>query len=408
MEEPSNGSDTGHVPEKRKLDPQLYILSFSKLFKDLGTGMLAFLIPLYIVGLHSSVFADTPIVVKAGIVATVFGISNAFSQPLMGRLSDRLDRRKVFIVAGMLGFTVLSFIYANTGEFEYIVFFRFIQGITVGATVPAIVAMVTHLSTSHTRGKAIGIYSSLRGFGFGTGSLLGGIIVNYYDFSSAFYVCALLGLISTFSVSFFVNETRDTSVKGGYAKIAHVKDLQFPVLASAMFMMMVGIMIIFAFLPEYRTRLDASELSLSIAVSAYVLSRIVFQTPMGEISDRIGRKRMVAMGLLINVPIVVGLGYVESIVQLISLRAFQGIAMAAVETPVMALAVELTGGSGVGSKVSTITASQAAGMALGPLLGGLLAGYVSFRAPFYLCGALILLSFLLVLAVVRDPEPSND
>ncbi len=167
-------------------------------------------------------------------------------------------------------------------------------------------------------------------------------------------------------------------------------------------------MIIFAFLPEYRVRMDASELSLSIAVSAYVISRVLFQTPMGVISDSMGRKSMVALGLLINVPIVVGLGYVDSIVQLIILRAFQGIAMAAVETPVMALAVELTGGSAVGSRVSTITASQAAGMALGPLIGGVLAGYVSFRTPFYICGILILLSFVLVLAVIQEPENSSD
>ncbi|WP_406657819.1 MFS transporter [Methanolobus sp. ZRKC2] len=408
MEEQSNESEIKRVPENRKLNPQLYVLSFSKLFKDLGTGMLAFLIPLYIVDLHSFAFTDMPIVVKAGIVATVFGISNALSQPFMGRLSDRIDQRKIFIVAGMIGFTVLSFIYANTNEFEYVVFLRFIQGITVGATVPAIVAMVTNLSTSHTRGKAIGIYSSLRGFGFGTGAMLGGIVVNYYGFTSAFYVCAFLGLLSTFLVSFFVNETHDSLAKSRHKKESSEMNIQFPVLAITMFMMMVGIMIIFAFLPEYRTRLNASALSLSIAVSSYVFSRVLFQTPMGVISDKMGRKKMVALGLFVNVPIVIGLGYVESITQLITLRAFQGIAMAAVETPVMALAVELTGGSGVSSKVSTITASQAAGMALGPLLGGLLAGYVSFRTPFYLCGVLIFLSFLLVLAVVQEPKSAID
>jgi len=408
MEDPSNKPESGYDSQKGKLDPQLYILSFSKLFKDLGTGMLAFLIPLYIVDLNTSLFADTPVVVKAGIVATVFGLSNALSQPFMGRLSDRLDRRKIFIVAGMVGFTVLSFIYARTTEFEYVVLFRFIQGITVGATVPAIVATVTYLSTSHTRGRAIGIYSSLRGFGFGTGSILGGIIVNYYNFSSAFYVCALLGLISTFLIIFFVRDTRDPSVKKSNVAISSANGIQFKILALAMFMMMVGIMIIFAFLPEYRVRLDASELSLSIAVSAYVISRVLFQTPMGVISDSMGRKNMVALGLLINVPIVVGLGYVDSIVQLIILRAFQGISMAAVETPVMALAVELTGGYAVGSRVSTITASQAAGMALGPLIGGVLAGYVSFRTPFYICGILILLSFVLVLTMIQEPESSSD
>ncbi|MDK2912610.1 MAG: hypothetical protein PWR29_1567, partial [Methanolobus sp.] len=106
MPEELNGSHA------KGLDPQLYILSVSKFFKDLGTGMLAFLIPLYIVGLYSPFFGSTPVVVKAGIVATAYGISNSISQPLMGKLSDSLDRRKLFVLAGMAGFTILSFIYA--------------------------------------------------------------------------------------------------------------------------------------------------------------------------------------------------------------------------------------------------------------------------------------------------------
>ncbi|MDP2216461.1 MAG: MFS transporter [Methanolobus sp.] len=394
-------------PSSGNLDSQLYILSLSKLFKDMGTGMLAFMIPLYIVDLHSTLFASTPIVVKAGLVATAFGISNTISQPIMGNLSDRMDRRKSFILAGMVGFTILSFIYANTRQFEYVVLFRFVQGITVGVAVPAIVAMVTHFSTSRTRGKAIGIYSSLRGLGFGSGPIVGGAVVNYYGYEAAFYVCALLGILSTSLVFFFVRETHGDIQDKTSGGVSYAKDPQFIVLAVAMFMMMVGIMIIFAFLPEYRTRFNASELSLSMAVSAYVLVRVLFQTPMGMISDRVGRKKMVAYGLLLNVPIVIGLGYAGSITELIILRALQGISMAAVETPVMALAVELTGGNAVSSRVSIITAAQAGGMALGPIMGGLLAGYVSFRTPFYLCGALILLSFFMILAKVKEPGKTN-
>lgn len=404
MEKTSKVSEESNAFPARGLDPQLYILSVSKFFKDMGTGMLAFLIPLYIVGLYSPFFGSTPVVVKAGIVATAYGISNSISQPFMGKLSDSLDRRKLFVLAGMAGFTILSFIYANTSQFEYVVFFRFVQGITVGAAVPAIVAMVTHFSTSRTRGKAIGIYSSLRGLGFGSGPILAGAVMNYFGFGTAFYVCAFLGILSTLLVLFFVHETHGIVAENNVSSgVSAARDPQFFVLAIAMFMMMVGIMIIFAFLPEYKLTLGASELSLSMAVSAYVFVRVLFQTPMGIISDRLGRKRMVAYGLLLNVPIVIGLGYAGSITELIILRALQGISMAAVETPVMALAVELTGGRAVSSRVSIITAAQAGGMALGPLLGGLLAGYVSFRTPFYLCAALILMSFFLILAKVKEP-----
>lgn len=387
--------------KKQKLGPALYVLSLSKLFKDLGTGMLAFLLPLYIVGLDSDIFHDTPIIVRAGIIATVFGLSNAISQPFLGRLSDSINRRKPFVVLGMAGFTLISFIYANTNNFDHLVLLRIVQGITVGATVPAIVAMVTHMSTSSTRGVAIGIYSTVRGFGFGTGSIIGGIVASYYSFATAFYLCALLGLVSLILISFFVSETSDATAQK--KNISQQKQgFQFAILSIAMFMMMAGIMIIFAFLPEYETRLNTGPISLSIAVSAYVIVRVLFQTPMGFISDRIGRKRIIVLGLLLNIPIVIGLGHVDNVTQLIILRAVQGISMAAVETPVMALAVDLAGVS-VSSKVSSITASQAAGMALGPIMGGLLAGYISFELPFYICAVMLLLSLLLVLAGIKEP-----
>jgi len=387
----------------QSLSVQFYALSISKLFKDIGTGMLAFLLPLYIIHLHSSNFDAVPLIVKAGVIATVFGLSNALSQPFMGRFTDKLNQRKPFLLVGLAAFTILSVLYANTRSFEIVVILRMVQGVSVAVMVPAIISMVTHLSTSHTRGKAIGLYSSIRGLGFGSGSIIGGFIVDHYSFTLAFYLCAFLGLLSTLLIYFFVDETYGSANDKKQLSKTQKDNYQFTILAIAIFAMMVGIMVIFAFLPEYESRLNATKLSLSIAVSAYVLIRVIFQAPIGILSDKFGRKNILALGLLINIPIIIGLGQVEGIGMLIALRAAQGMSMAAVETPLMALAVELTGGSSVGSKVSIITASQAAGMAIGPLLGGFLGAYVSFETPFNICGIMMLLSFFLVLLKIKEP-----
>ncbi|WP_214045217.1 MFS transporter [Methanomethylovorans sp.] len=393
-----------HVAQK--LDPKLYILSISKFFKDLGTGILAFLIPLYIVQTHSIFAPEIPNIVKAGIVTTVFGLFNAFSQPISGRLSDRLDKRKFFVIFGLTGFMVASVLYSYVSVFEHIVILRAVQGITVGATVPAIIAMVTHFSTPGNRGRAIGIYSSMRGFGYGIGAMVGGMVATYYGFNAGFYLCALLGLISLLLVQFFVGETYDRHEK--QVDVKNGGSLQFHALAFAMFMMMVGIMIIFAFLPEYEVRLQASELSLSIAVSAYVISRVILQTPLGILSDKYGHKRLIVYGLLLNIPVVLGLGYVTRVEELIVLRALQGLCMASVETPVMALAVDLAGSTSVSARVSSITSAQAVGTAFGPLIGGLLGGYVSFIMPFYACAALMTISLLIVVYMIREPRLAGN
>jgi len=383
---------------------ELYIVSLSRFFEDLGTGMLITLIPLYIVDLHTAILPDMPLMLKAGIVMTVFGMFNAISQPIMGRLSDKIDRRKPFIIFGLVGYTIFSFMYAHVTNYEQLLVLRVLQGITVGATIPAIIAMVTHLSTPSTRGKAVGIYTTIRGLGFGSGPVIGGAIATYYGFNTGFYVCAALGLVSFILVNLLVKETHSTCVekepdvdgKNGYSSII--------ILAGAMFMMMVGIMMIVALLPEYEVRLEASEFSLGIALSAYMLARLIFQTPIGSLSDRIGRKKLIVAGLVLSAPLVIGTGYVTTIDQLIVLRAMQGFTIAAIDTPVMALAGDLSGGARVGSKLSMITTAYAAGMAVGPVFGGLLAGYVTFETPFYVCAVLMLLAGAIVWKKVEEPQ----
>ncbi len=195
------------------IDRQLYILSISKLFKDIATGILVFIIPLYVANVDTLLLEDMPVVLKAGLAAAVFGLANSLSQPFMGKLSERLDRRKIFLTAGYSIFAILCILYANSEFLESILFLRIIQGIAIGATIPAIVGMVTHLSASTVRGQAIGIYASLRGFAFGMGSVLGGVIVTYYSYILGFYISAALVLLSLILISIFVKETHVSPAK---------------------------------------------------------------------------------------------------------------------------------------------------------------------------------------------------
>ena len=387
------------------INPELYVLSLSRFCEDLGSGMLVALIPLYIADLGASFFTGLPLVAKAGLVTAGFGLFSAITQPLMGRFSDQIDRRRPFILFGLIGYTFFSLLYSFVTDYEQLLFIRLLQGITVGATIPAVIAMVTHISSPETRGRAVGIYTTIRGVGFGLGPIVGGAIASYYSFETGFHFCAFLGIVSLVLVNVFVKETRgpvepvpEESNGNGLVSIYS--------LAGAMLMMMVGIMMIVALLPEYEVRLEASELSLGVAVSAYIFARLLFQTPLGSLSDRIGRKKLIVSGLFLSIPLVVVMGYVTSVNQLILARALQGVLVASIDTPAMALAADLSNGSFTSSKLSIITTAQAAGMAIGPIFGGFLAGYMTFVTPFYACALLMLLAGFVVMKKVEEPGRS--
>ncbi len=385
---------------------EVFVLSFANFFSDFGAGMTIALVPLYIQFLKGGIFESLPLELRAGLAVSAFGITMALLQPFVGKWSDRTGKRKPFLLAGFLLFAITSLLYAYTTSFSQMMVLRMVHGMSVGIFIPATMAIIAHHSTRETRGRTMGMYSTLRGAGFGLGPVVGGAIATYYSFETAFYVAAILGVISFVMVKLLVAE-----VGGEVSKNMHptAGDEQHKsamrsiiMLASAMFVMMMGVMMIVALLPVYKTRLNASEFMLGLTISAFMLSRLVFQIPIGILADKIGKKRIIVVAMLASIPLVIMMAYVTTINQLIAIRLVQGITTAAIDTPAMALVADLAGGHNVASKMSYITTAFAGGITIGPLMGGALSGYVSFESPFYATGILMLLAALLISRNVHE------
>lgn len=386
-----------------KIRKELYVLSFSRFFEDFGTGMMVALIPLYIARLNSVYFHDVPVVVKVGIVMSLFGAVMALSQPLMGRLSDHMGRRKPFILLGIAGFALISFLYAHVSMFESLLVLRIIEALLVGAAIPSLMSMLSNLSIPGTSGRVIGMHATIRGIGFGTGPIVGGAVATYYGYTTGFYFCAVMGALSLLLVSLFVKDTPNESKVRAPINISK----NILVISGTVFTMMVGTMTVVALLPEFEGRLGASQLSLGIMISVFMLARLVFQIPMGAISDLLGRRRIAIIGLAASSLLIISLGYVTTVNELIFIRALQGFAAAAVNTPLVALAAEVAESNNIGHSMGYIMGANAGGMALGPLFGGILAGYLTFVTPFYVCAVLMLLSAFLISTTFREVPIQN-
>ncbi len=379
---------------------ELYVISVSIFFADFGTGMLIPLIPLYITRLSGSI--DLSLAIKSALVFSVFGIFAAASYPVMGRLSDRLDRRKPFVLTGLIGFVVLSAACAKINTFEQLLIIRAAQGIMVGVMIPAILAMLTHVSTSENRGRSMGIYSTIRGTGSAIGPATGGVIAGFWGFDAGFYACAALGLVSILLVSIFVNETYETpkipETRGVSKKRTEFNsNSDIKLLAYATFTTMLAIMIVATLLPVYEQHLNASIGGLGIVLSAYFSARLIFQTPIGILSDRIGKRKLVAAGLLVTALLVVGMAYTTTTLQLLTLMFIAGMTSAVVNVPALASGADLSSPGTVGEQMSLFPMVSAIGMVVGPLLGGMFATYLGFASPFYVCAGLMVVVGVLIL-----------
>jgi MFS family permease len=139
---------------------------------------------------------------------------------------------------------------------------------------------------------------------------------------------------------------------------------------------------------DFNARLEQTALGFGIAFSALTISRLIVQIPMGRLSDRIGRKVIIIVSLVVLAPITLLFGYVGTTLQLVGLRVAQGIATAGIAAPAFALAGDLAREGGEGQQMSYVTMGFGLGLAAGPLLAGALAGYTgNFALPFWIVGA---------------------
>ena len=251
----------------------------------------------------------------------------------------------------------------------------------------------------------MGVYSSMRMVGFAAGPLIGGLLQLHFGFNTAFYVGAALLLVAMILVQVWVNDVpvRAATEAPGPFRIIDRELLAGGImgLGIATFLMASAFSMMGALENEFNARLQQTVLGFSIAFSALTFSRLLVQVPLGRLSDRVGRKPLILVGLILMAPATALLGEAGTIVQLTGLRVFQGIASGAIAAPAFALAADLARSGGEGRQMSILTMGFGLGIALGPLIAGVLA-VVFFELPFLLGGLMSLIGVWVVYRYVPE------
>uniref|UniRef100_A0A7C3J498 MFS transporter n=1 Tax=Candidatus Methanomethylicus mesodigestus TaxID=1867258 RepID=A0A7C3J498_9CREN len=177
---------------------------------------------------------------------------------------------------------------------------------------------------------------------------------------------------------------------------------------------MFGFGIVLPFLPLYAQILGAgSGLDIGLLSSAFLLTRTFLATPFGMASDRIGRKKMIMLGMAVYAITSILFALSESWFQLLIFRLLQGVASAMVWPPATALVADLTPAGKRGTAMGIYNSISMSGWVIGPAVGGGIQWYArnvmmleqleSFRLPFYFSAALSLISLSLVWFLVKLP-----
>lgn len=131
---------------------------------------------------------------------------SAFLMP-MGRLSDIIGRKKVYIV-GMMVFVVGAAIAGSSTNVLILIGAKIFQGFGSGMTQGTAMAMVLSTFSDSERGKALGLQMSVVGTGGVAGPAVGGFLVSAFGWRSVFYVNVVLGGIALIAAIIILEERR--------------------------------------------------------------------------------------------------------------------------------------------------------------------------------------------------------
>ena len=181
----------------------------------------------------------------------------------------------------------------------------------------------------------------------------------------------------------------------------------FSVLLLALAVGGLGFGILAPIMPKYATEVLHSDPSwLGYAYALFAVAFTGFLLPAGYWADKIGRKPMIAGGLILFGVTTLALAFITDIYQFAALRILEGIG-AAMETPAaFALVVDLVPEGKRGIAMGAEGTAQLIGALSGPSIGGFVAGLFGYNYAFFVASALALVCAVLVLRI-RAPKVSR-
>jgi MFS family permease len=364
-----------------KPDKKIFGVLFLSIFTtSTGVGIVVPFLPVYARDLGAS----------GMYISMIFGafcVSRTILLPYFGRVSDQKGR-KPFIVAGLLGYALVSLAFVFATSIEALLVIRFIQGAASAMIMPVAQAYIGDISPKGREGFFMGLFNLSLFLSLSIGPLIGGFISDGFSIQTAFACMGWLSLISFLLSLFFlpsVKEEQESSNEN--STVAWGRLLRDPIITGLFVVRLVYVTcigIIWCFLPIFADQeFGLSSSKIGILVMLPILISGIMQTPMGILADRLNKKNMIIIGSLITGCAILLLQWATGFWDIFWANLLFGIGGGIAMPPLMAWSV-IKGkeAKAMGSVMGLLTMGHSIGMMLGSLLAGFTMDLFELRNAF--------------------------
>jgi multidrug resistance protein len=177
------------------------------------------------------------------------------------------------------------------------------------------------------------------------------------------------------------------------------------IIFMTVFIDLIGFGVVIPLAPFYAEHFGASALMVGLLQASFSLMQFLFAPFWGRLSDRIGRKPVILIGLFGSAVCYLIFGLAESLALLFAARILAGIAGANIATAQSYMA-DVTTPENRARGMGLIGAAFGLGFIFGPAIGGLLSGFGPAVPPLF-AGALSFVNFVAACFVLPESRPTS-
>lgn len=381
-------TETSH--SKEPLPREVWLLISANVVVALGYGVVAPVLPQYARHFGVSISAAT-------FVITAFALMRLIAAPPAGMLVQKVGERRVY-VSGLVIVALSTGACAFAETYWQLILFRSLGGLGSAMFTVSSLGLMIRISPPDARGRVAGMFSSGFLIGSVAGPVLGsltaglGLAAPFVIYGAALLVAAAVVFVSLRNSAVAAPEVGTepaVSVRTVLRNRAYRAAL-FSNFATGWAAFGLRIALVPLFVVE---ALGRGAGFAGLALATFAIGNISVVIPSGYLSDRVGRRKLLIVGLTVSAVSTALVGFTSSMPVFLAAAYVTGAATGIFIAPQQAAVADIVGNKARGgTAVATFQMMADLGSIVGSIVVGQVAEHASFAAAFFVSGGVLMVA----------------
>jgi MFS family permease len=328
----------------------------------------------------------------------------ALVKTLSGFWSDKIGKNKPFMLIGYAISALVIPVYSFVISPMQVLYLRFIERFGKGIRTAPRDSLIAGSVTNRETGRGFGLQKAMDNSGAIVGPLAAFALLFFFpnDYRRIFLLAGIPAILSIFVIIFGIKEAKKS--KESLFKKFHFKDF------SRKYYLFLAIIFIFTLgnSTDALLMVKANEVGVKVAFIplVYLVTSIVsvlLAIPIGSLSDKIGKERILVIGFLIYAIVYYGFGETTSVRVIVALFALYGL-YAATDGIQKAFVSDIIDKNKQGTGLGIYNALLGVTLLPASVIAGLLYDKINSSIPFYFGATTAVVSAILMFFFSRNTK----